>query len=53
MENLFKDSRNVSTNWEELYCSFKNATTTETVDLQEHKFKVLITSLRNRTFNNI
>jgi hypothetical protein len=53
MENLFKGSRNFSTKSEGLYCSFKNRTITETVDLQEHKLKRLITSLRSRTFNNI
>jgi len=31
-EYLFKDSRNLSANWEGLHCSFKNVTTTQTVD---------------------
>jgi len=53
MEHLFKGSRNLSTNWEGLYFSYKNMTTTETVDLEDCKLKLLITSLRSRTFNNI
>jgi hypothetical protein len=43
-EYLFKDSRNLSTNWEGQYCSFKNVTTTQTVDLKKRKLKLLITS---------
>jgi translation initiation factor 1 (eIF-1/SUI1) len=53
MEHLFKGSRNISTICEGLYCSYKNVTTIETVDLEECKLKLLITSLRSRTFNNI
>jgi len=53
MEHYFKGSRNLSASWEGLYCSFKNVTNTETVNIEEYKLKLLVTSLRSRTFNNI
>jgi hypothetical protein len=51
--HLFMGSLNPDTNREAVRCSFKNVTTTETVDLEEHKVELLINSLRSRTFKNV